>query len=104
MNYYPYSAFVVLASVPLVTLGAIDDFKGLVGVFTDIIGSLVILVFGLTFLVFIWGIIKGWIIKGSEPEGIKEGKSVVLVGIITLVIMISIWGILYMLQSSIFGS
>ncbi len=92
---------------PLLTLGqsvsAPRDFKGLVAIFTNIISTLILLVFALTFLVFMWGIIKGWIIGGGDVEGVDTGKKVVFTGIIALVIMSSIWGILYLLQSSFFG-
>lgn len=79
------------------------DFKGLVTIFTDIISMLIVLVFALTFLVFMWGVVKGWIIHGGDAEGIQQGKNVVIVGIIALVVMSAIWGILKMLQAGLFG-
>jgi hypothetical protein len=79
------------------------DLESLVAILVDLIGTLILLVFALTLLAFMWGIIRGWIIQGGEAEGIQSGKNVVVVGIIALVIMSSIWGILYMLQSGIFG-
>jgi hypothetical protein len=91
---------------PFITYGASvsapRDFKGLVAIFTDIIGTLVILTFALTFLAFMWGVVKGWIIHGGESDGIETGKNVVLTSIIALVVMSSIWGILRLLQSSLF--
>ncbi len=97
----------VLISVvtPLITYGANvaspKDFKGLVAIFTNIIGTLVILTFALTFLAFMWGVVKGWIIHGGESDGIETGKNVVLTSIIALVVMSSIWGILRLLQASL---
>jgi len=79
------------------------DFRGLVGIITDIISTLIILIFALTFLVFMWGVIKSWIIGGGDTEGVESGKKVVVTGIIALVVMSSIWGILYLLQTSFFG-
>ncbi len=78
-------------------------FSDLVGVFVDLIGMLIILVFALTFIAVVWGVIKGWIIHGTEADGVQEGKNVVVVGVVALVIMVSIWGILRLLQNSIFG-
>lgn len=96
----------LLLTLPEIVFGATTptDFKGLVGVFTDIIGTLVVLTFALTFIAFLWGVVKGWIINGGSAEGVKSGKNVVIIGIIVFVVMISIWGILSMLQSSLFGS
>ncbi len=97
---------VLLAFLPYMVFGANapTNFKGLVSIFTDIIGTLVVLTFTLTFIVFLWGVVKGWIINGGSAEGVESGKNVVIIGIIAFVIMISIWGILSMLQSSLFGS
>ena len=100
-------ALAVIGITPIVTYGATvqtpKNFKGLVGIVTNIIETLIILVFALTFLVFMWGIIKGWIIEGGETEGIESGKKVVTAGIIGLVIMSSVWGIIYLFKSSLFG-
>lgn len=92
--------------LPYIAFGANapTDFKSFVALITNLIGILVILVFALTFLAFIWGIVKNWIIHGGSAEGVESGKKVVIVGIITLCIMVSIWGILNILKSSIFGN
>ena len=78
------------------------DFKGFVQILTDIMETLVILIFALTFIVFTWGLIKSWIIKGGDSEGVEEGKKIVLTGVIVLVIMTAFWGILNLLKSSLF--
>lgn len=89
---------------PIVVFGAPapTDFKSFVALISNLIGVLVIVVFALTLIAFIWGIIKGWIVNGGDAEGIQNGKDVLIVSIIALTIMISIWGILAMLQSSLF--
>lgn len=96
----------LLALLPQIVFGATapTDFKSLVAVFTNLIGILVVLVFALTFLAFIWGVVKGWIINGGSAEGVKSGKNVVIVGIITLAIMVSIWSILSLLKTTFFGN
>ena len=88
--------YVFAASAP-------HNFKGLVNIFSDLIQSLIFLVFALTFIVFMWGIIRGWVIKGGESEGVEDGKKVLLAGIVALVVMSSVWGIVYILQTSLFG-
>lgn len=84
-------------------VSAPKDLKGLVGIITNIIGTVIILVFGLTFLAIMWGTIKGWVINGESGEGVESGKKFVTVGIIALVVMSSLWGILHILQASFFG-
>lgn len=95
-----------VAVFPLLVYGAVTpptNFKGLVGIIANLIGTLILLVFSLTFIVFMWGIIKAWIIQGGDTEGVESGKKIVLTGVIVLVIMTSIWGILQLLKSGLFG-
>ncbi len=96
----------VAALLPNIVFGANapTDFKSLVAIFTNLIGTLVVLVFALTFIAFLWGVVKGWIINGGSAEGVESGKNVVVVGVIVFAILVSVWGILYMLKSSIFGN
>ncbi len=100
-----YSVFLLL--YPFISQAATvappRDFRGLVSIITNIISTLIIVIFALTFLAFVWGIIKGWIIQGGDPEGVESGKKVVVAGIVAFVVMCSLWGILYLLQNSLFG-
>lgn len=83
--------------------GAPRDFKGLVGLFLDIIDLLIVGIFAITFIVFIWGITKAWILNAGDAAEIDKGKQLALWGIIGLVGMSGIWGILYILRYSLFG-
>jgi hypothetical protein len=46
--------------------------------------------------------VDAWIINGGDSEKVEEGKQFVFVGIVALVVMSGIWGILNILQSSLF--
>jgi len=78
------------------------NFADVVNEFIDVIKLLVPLVFGLTLLIITWKVIDAWIINGADGEKREEGKQIILVGVIALVVMSSIWGIVNMLQSSLF--
>ena len=98
----------LVAAMPFYTsaAGAVTaptNFKSFVALITGIIGKLVLFIFALTFIAFMWGVIKGWVIQGGNEEGVENGKKMVLAGIIGFVVMVSIWGILHMLQRSLFG-
>ena len=80
-----------------------ENFADLVGKFLEIIGAMIPIVFGITFVVIAWGIFSRWILGAGNPEKIKEGNQIALIGVIALVIMSSIWAILTLLRSSIFG-
>ncbi len=92
-----------LTLIPTLTFAAPANFGSLVDLFLQIIGVLVALVFALTFIVLVWGIIRTWIIHPGDESELEKGKQIVLWGIIAFVVMTSIWGILTLLKSSIFG-
>lgn len=98
----PLFTFLAIA-LPQIVFGASvstpTDFKSLVNLFISILDKFVVAIFALTFLVFIWGIIKAWIIHVDDPKEVENGKNIVFVTIIALVIMSSIWGIVALLQS-----
>lgn len=79
-----------------------ENFADLVDTFIGLISLLVPLVFALTLVVIIWKVIDAWILNAGEESKVEEGKNVVIVGIIALVVMSAIWGILAILQSSLF--
>lgn len=96
------AAFPILAGA--VTITAPRDFKGFVDILLNIIQTLVILIFSLTFLAIMWGLVRGWIIHGGDTDKIEEGRNVIFVGVIVFVIMSSVWGVLALLRASLFGS
>lgn len=79
------------------------NFAELVGFFIGIFELIIPFIFSLTLLVIIWKIIDSWIINADNTSKIDEGKQYVLWGVIVLVIMSSVWGILRLLRSSLFG-
>jgi hypothetical protein len=79
-----------------------QNFSDLVNTFIGLITLVIPLIFALTFLVIAWKVIDAWIIHAGDANKIEEGKSTILVGILALVVMSGIWGILYILQSSLY--
>lgn len=77
-------------------------FAELVSFFIGIINSLIVVIFGLAFIVMMWKIIDAWIIHADNDTKRDEGKAVALTSVIVMVIMASIWGILSFLKASIF--
>lgn len=61
------------------------------------------LIFSLTLLVIIWKVIDAWILHADDTSKLAEGRQTVLIGVIVLVVMSSVWGILAILRSSLFG-
>ena len=63
------------------------------------------LFFAVAFLLFIWGVFLYFILGAGNDEKRKEGRSFVVYGIIGFVIMVSLWGIVALLTSTLgFGN
>ena len=78
-------------------------FAGFVEMITDLIGIIVIVLFSLTFIVFLWNVVRNIMLQGGDEYSLAKGKQVLLWGVIVLTIMIGIWGILALLQTTFFG-
>lgn len=96
--------FTALLALPIVTFAAVTDFKSLVGMLIGLINQLFLILIALTFLVLVWGIVKGWIIHGGDVESVEKGKKVLYAGIVVFTILASLYGILTMLRTTFFGS
>lgn len=85
-----------LPAMALAQFGDIDDFFGDINQFIN--DTLVPLVFGIAFLVFIWGVFKYFIQGGGDSEAQEKGKQLMLYAVIGFVLMVSIWGIVNLLS------
>lgn len=81
-----------------------QNFSELVGTFVGILEPVISLIFAITLLVVTWKIIDAWIIDPGNDSKLKEGREYALWGIIGLVLMSTIWAIIRLLRSSLFGS
>ena len=62
------------------------------------LNSLVYLFITLAIVVFFYGLIK--YLLGGGAEGKAEGLKIMLMGVVTIFVMVSIWGIIRLLQST----
>ncbi len=93
-------SFILLPSIVLAA--APSNFQDLIAKFMNLISMLVPLVMSLAVLGFIWGLVT-YIWSGGNEEKRKEGRKFIVWGIIALFVMVSIWGLVGMLSSTIFG-
>lgn len=99
---FPIAASFFLLAVPFLSSAqAPQDFKGLVGIFLSIISFIIPLIFGLAFLMFLWGITRAWILGGGDEKSVTAGKQIALAGIIGFVVMVGVWGIVALVRDSI---
>ncbi|MDB5244819.1 MAG: hypothetical protein JWN18_689 [Parcubacteria group bacterium] len=72
--------------------------SGLIGTVDSII---VPIIFALTFLVFIYGVVKYFFLNGDDEGKRTEGKQFVLWGLLGMVVLFSVWGLVNLLLSTL---
>lgn len=78
-------------------------FAGLVDFIIGFINILIPALFGILFLYLVWKIIDSWIIHADDETKREEGKKYATAAVLVFVLMISAWGIVAMIKTSIFG-
>lgn len=104
----PVSAFAQV--VPETTGGAnsgVLDASSLTGLLNSFVGLVntvfVPFIFAISFIVFIWGIFKYFILGGASDDERKKGKQLMVWGIVAFFVMVSLWGIVNLLRGSFGG-
>jgi hypothetical protein len=83
------------------TLAGSPTFKDLLCYITSIINdSLIPLIFAIATIMFIWGIIKYFVLGGDQEEKREQGKQFMIWGIIAFAVMLSIWGLVSILTNT----
>jgi len=72
--------------------------SGVVG----LLGNFIVpVIFSLAFLVFVWGILNGFLLHPGDETKQKEGKAFALWGLLGLVVLFSVWGLVNILLSTL---
>ena len=69
-------------------------------VITNIVNPIVWLMFAVATLVFIYGVLQ-MVIKGEDADARSAGQKSILYGIIGMFIMVSAWGIVYLISNTV---
>ena len=88
-----------LLAMPLLTLAATDGLQGVLTTFSGIINTAIPVVLALAVLYFFWGLAK-YVLNQSDEGKKEEGRNIMIWGIIALFIMVSVWGLIGILQST----
>lgn len=75
--------------------------SGTTGVIGAINTFVVPVIFALAFVVFIWGVMRRFIIGGADEAQLAEGRQFILWGIIGMVVLFSVWGFVNILLSTL---
>jgi len=78
-------------------------FAGLVNVVIGFINVLIPLLFSVLFLYLVWRVFESWVLKADDQAAREAGRQYAISAVIVFVVMISAWGIVKMVQDSLFG-
>lgn len=98
----PFTASATPVFYPVSCSGTFQTFSDLVCFATGLISMAIPIVAGIALLVFFWGLAMFIKNAGSE-DGQGKGRQIMLWGIVSLFVMVSIWGIVAFLNRDILG-
>lgn len=78
------------------------DFKSLVNIIMGLLESVIPVIIGIGLVIFLFGIVK-YLTPGQSEEKLKEGRNLMIYGLIALFVMIAVWGLVGILTSTFFG-
>lgn len=64
-------------------------------------GVLIPFLFAIGFFMFVWGVIKFFVIGGNNDEAKKEGKDLIIYALVGFVIILIFWGLVNILAQGI---
>ena len=71
----------------------------ILGTILAILGRIVPILFGLALIYFLWGLAK-FILNAGDASAQKEGRDIMVWGIIALFVMVAVWGLVRVLQTT----
>lgn len=91
------AGIVALMCAPLVTFAA--DLQSILGTIGQLIGAATPIVVALALVYFFWGL--GQLVLGSgDDKKRKDAIQIMIYGVIALFVMVSVWGIINVLQTT----
>lgn len=78
-------------------------YSGLVGTLIEFINLLIPALFAVLFVYLVWKVIDSWVLKAGDPAARDDGKKYVIAAFFVFVLMLSAWGIVRMVSTSLFG-
>jgi hypothetical protein len=78
-------------------------FAQLVGQIIGVINSLVVLLIGVAFVVFLWGCVR-FLYKTGDTTTKAADRDILIWGLVAMFVCVSVWGILGLACSAFFGN
>ena len=94
---------ILLAFIVVPAISSAFTFQRLQEFFiVEIVNNVIILIVGLAVAYFLWGVAK-YILHSDDAKAREEGKNMMIYGVIALFVMVSMWGLVNLLDTTFFG-
>jgi len=75
--------------------------RGLITAVGSLVNLLIIILIGIALIVFFWGLVKFIIRPGGDEKAVEGGKRLMIWGVVALFVMLSVWGIVGLVQRNL---
>jgi fumarate reductase subunit D len=79
-----------------------QDFETFMGTLQSVIAGAVPIIISFGVVVLLWGIVK-YIRAADQPQKREEGRQLIVYGIISVFVMVSMWGLINLIVSTVLG-
>ena len=100
MHKVSFVGLAVLALFPSFAFAQLGNLESILKALGRLVNLATPIIVGIALLAFFWGLVR--YVWGSGGEGEAEGKNIMIAGLVALFIMVSVWGILRLLQNTLF--
>lgn len=100
MKKIPYVVISFFMAAPFVASAQVTDFKSLMQLFANMLGSVIGVLYMVAFVAFFWGI-GVFILNTNDDKKRGEGKAWMFWSVIALFVMITIWGLVGLLVNTV---
>ncbi|MCK5095807.1 MAG: hypothetical protein KAR24_00435 [Candidatus Pacebacteria bacterium] len=100
------AVFITLVAFPSILFAAdppANDFAIFLGTFKEILMKLVPIIVSIAVVVFLVGVTK-FIRSADQPQEREQGRHLIVYGIVTLFVMLSMWGLVAFIVNTFFGN
>lgn len=92
--------FGILAMFPIVAMAQGTNLTNIVDTIGNLIAQITPIIVGLALLYFFWGLAK-YVLSAGDEEKKTEGRNIMIWGIIALFVMVSVWGLVQVVASTL---
>jgi hypothetical protein len=97
---FAYLSALLLALPLAASAQTLQPLANLIGAIARLVGALVPILITLALVAFFWGLIR-YLWKGGDKASVANSKQLMIWGLVSLFVMVSVWGIVRLAQDAL---